>query len=231
MTQIKLYFGGGLDLSIFGYMCMRCGKKLKKGDEVIKISEFQLYHSVCYKRNREEAYENIGKSDQQFLREVSLNMDSFKTLVDSESISDSKSFYRIWGKQLSNIHLLSAVMADAEWFGSMGFIEKIRLKRRLNQQRNTLTEIGNFYREVYGALQIERHMKELYPSSGEPTLEKLKNEEMEALEMLRKQIFDVCNDLETLSRDVKKVSRKTALKIRERMKRQIQEIPKLIEIL
>jgi len=74
-------------------------------------------------------------------------------------------------------------------------------------------------------------MKELYPSSGEPTIEQLKDEESKALEMLKNQIFEVCSNLENLSEDAKKVSRKTALEIRKEMRRQIQEIPKHIETL
>ena len=218
-------------MSVFGYYCMRCGRKLRKGDSVVKFSEFQLYHPECYKKDREEAYDNLGKLDQRFLKEVGLNLNAFRTLVDSESIGDSRSFYEVWGKQLTTIHLLGAVMADAEIFGSLGFIKKIRLKRRLSQQRNTLIEIGDFYREVYGALQIERRMKELYPSSSEPTTEQLKEEESRVLEMLKKQIMELCDNLESLFKDVKKVSRKTAQKTREEMKRQIQEIPKHIETL
>jgi len=205
---------------------MRCRRKLKKGDSIVKFSEFQLYHPECYKKDREEAYENIGKLDQRFLREVRLNLGAFKTLVDSESISNSKSFYEIWGKQLTNINLLSVVMADAEIFGGLGFIKKIRLKRRLNQQRNSLIEIGDFYREVYGSLQIERRMKELYPSSSEPTIEQLKERETESLEMLKEHINELCDNLEALSTDIKEVSRKTAQKTREEMRRQIKEMPK-----
>jgi len=193
----------------------------------VKIGKFFiLYHPECYKKNREEAFEYIGKSDEQNLKEFKSNVGSFRSLLDSESISDSHSFFRTWGKQLSNVHLLSAVIGNAELFGSLGFFERMRLKRRLNQQRNAVIDVGNFYTEVYGTSQTERHMKELYPSSGEPTLEQLKNRESQALELLKEQISEVSNDLEALFNDAKKISRKTALKIKEEMKRQIREIPK-----
>ena len=218
-------------MSLLGYYCIICGKKLKKGDSVIKLSDFQVYHPDCYKKDREEAYENIGKLDQQFLGEVRSHLDAFKTLVESESISDSKSFYGIWGKQLFSIDLLGAVIAEAEMFGSLGFLKKIQLKRQLSKQRNTLIEIGTLYREDYGAIQIERHMKELFPSTGEPTLEQLKDEEKKALAILKEQNVELCNALETLYSDIKEVSKETAYKTREEMKRQIQQIPKRVESL
>lgn len=218
-------------MSFFGYQCFHCGKKLKKGDPVIRISKFLLYHPECYREKRREAYEDIIKLDQRSLGETRSHLDAFRDLVDSESIGESKLFYEIWGKQLMNFNNLSIVMSNAEMFGSLGFLEKIRLNRQLNQYRNTLFQIAEFYREVCGALKIKRRMKELYPSTGEPTLEQLKEEERKSLETLKGQIIELCDNLEKLYNDLKGISRKTAQKVWKEVRYQIQEIPKKIETL
>lgn len=222
---------GSFDMSFFEYRCFRCKGKLEKGNPVIRLSEFLLYHPECYKRNRKEAFEDIIKLDQRSLEETHSHLDAFKNLVDSDSISESEAFYEIWGKQLMNATRLSIVMSTAEMFGSMGFLEKIRLKRRLKQYRNTLFEIAAFYREVYDAFKIKRRMKELFPSTGEPTIEQLKEEERKALKELKSQIIELLDNAETLYNDAKDVSRKTAQRIRKEFKRQIREIPKQIETL
>lgn len=204
---------------------------MKRGDSVIKLSELRLYHPECYKKDREEACEGIGKLDQQFLREVCLNLGAFKTLVDSKSIGDNKSFYEIWGKQLTNLNLLDAVIGLAEFYGSLGFLKKIRLRRRVNQYRNVLMEIASSYREIYSALRIQRHMKELFPSTGKPTIEQLKEEEWRVLNEIKKQVIEWCDELETFHKDIERTSSRASEEVRKRIQQQIQEIPGLITIL
>ena len=98
-------------------------KKLKKGDSVIKLNDFQVYHVDCYKKHMEAVYESVGKLSQQFLGEIRSYLDSFKALVHSESISDSKSFYKIWGKQILSTDLVDAIITEAERLKNISFLK------------------------------------------------------------------------------------------------------------
>jgi len=198
---------------------------------VIKLSEFQFYHVDCYKKDREEAYKNEGKLDQQYLRETSQNLDAFRHMVDSESISDSKSFHKMWGKQLNTVLHLESVMANAGISGTLGFLDKIRLGRQINRLRRTSMEIASLYRETYSALQIERSSKERFLSPADPTLDQLKEEERKLLNEIKEQINEWCNKTESVQKEMQRIAHRTSQKWKEEIRRQIQEIPKLVEIL
>jgi len=177
--------------------CIFCGKKLKKSDSVIRLGELQICHPDCYKEKLEKNYEEVGLFEQRSLREARSYLNAFKALINSESVSSSKSFYEAWGNQLFSFDLLNSVILFAEISGSLGFLQKIRPKRILEKYRKTLMDIGTSYREDYGNMQIARKMKEMYPSSGEPTLEQLKEGEMEALETIKRQVNELCDNVET----------------------------------
>lgn len=212
-------------------LCIFCGKKLRKGDSIIKVSKFQLCHANCYRENRENTYDGIGNLEQGFLSKPRSNLNAFKDLVNSESTSDSKSFYGIWSNQLSNIIHFDFIIGIAELSGSLGFLQKIRLKRMLEKYRKTLNEVGTSYLEDYGNIKIKRQMRELYPSSGEPTIEQLKEGEKEALEIIKSQITELCSSIEAFYGDLRKLSDKTVQKEKEKIRHQIREIPKLVKIL
>jgi len=216
-------------MNTFKSWCVLCGKKLKKGDPVIRLGELQICHPDCYKEKLEKTYEEVGLFEQRSLREARSYLNAFKALANSESVSSSKSFYEAWGNQLFSFDLLSSVILFAEISGSLGFLQKIRLKRMLEKYRKTLMDIGASYLEDYGNIQIARKMKDLYPSFGEPTLEQLKEGEMEALDIIKRQINELCNNVETLYDDLKKISNKTVQRTREQITRKIRGIPKHIK--
>lgn len=133
--------------------------KLKKGDKVIKFHAFLMYHPECYRKERERVLENTGQLYEHFMDSARSYMDDFRSLIDSEKISDSNIFYHSWGKQLTSVSILNDIIANAERHGSIGFLQSIRMKRKTAKLQNALIALGTSYREDYGAIRIERSVK------------------------------------------------------------------------
>lgn len=206
-------------------------KKLKKGDKVIEFGKFHIYHPECYRKDRESVLENIGKLDQQSLIDANRNIDDFRKVVNSPAVSDSWAFYQSWGKMLFTIDLLVYIIAEGERSGTIGFLQKFRLKKHLSECRNEIIQIGTSYREDYGTIRIALDMKKRFPSSGEPTMRQLQEEENNALNTLRKEIDGICNSMEIVRKKLIPISKKTAQKERAEIEEQIRKIPKQITIL
>lgn len=212
-------------MRIFHAFCIRCDKELKKGDKVVKFGNFQMYHAECFKKDREEVLRNAGALCENHLSDAHQRIASFKKVVDSKAIAESEIFYEAWGKLSLVIDLFRCVLSDAEHFGLIGFLHKNGLRRKLSLSRDVIIGIGKSYLEDYGEIKVERTMKELYPSSNEPSLQDLREEESNALSRLKQQIEELNNSLEKMYAELKTLSYKIAQKEREEIEKQIRNIP------
>ena len=114
-------------------------------------------------------------------------------------------------------------------YAVVGLLHKTRLTRKLANACNSLAEAGKLYFKDLLPIKIEIHNREMYPSTKEPSIDALKEEEQRALESLRDRIKGVCNNSKAVLQELKRISEKMTEAERKEMAKEIQEIPKQVK--
>lgn len=218
-------------MSIFQPRCTHCGEPLYIGDKIRKIRDYVLYHPECYTIRRTEDLRTLGDFERNSLMDAYSLMNRVHEIFTTNDIAETDVFYSAWGDLLSCNTRLEAVYAMVKMFGEVGMIEGFKLNRSFKRLSSSIFEISERYREEYGAVNIDRIMQEMYPSSNNPSIEDLEKLCKAILDEIIEDSVTIYTSLRELHEKLSEILRKSLINRRKNIEKEIREIQQLVEVL
>jgi len=169
---------------------------MTKGELAIIVNDFIIYHPNCYRKEREEAFNGLGITYNEWLDDTALRIDDFALTASIDSIKDMQVFYNSWVKQLMVPQILKFIVWYAQRMGVIGPIHEYQLNRKINNVFRMIVGIAEEYRDGFGAIRIVDSMK------------------------------SISNESKLLLHEVKGISKKLTEAERKKLRKQIENIDK-----
>ena len=199
-------------MTIFKPNCTYCHKRLQKNDLTIMFGKANIWHENCYGEHLEKTFQNAWFREIIILKKVkkSLNRLRSKILsVNSKALDFSK-----FSKDFDiNIISLKSITDTCKGLNN---IQKNGIMKTLEKLLENMTKLSTSYSEFLGQHAF---------SKTELTLEQYTEKNRDVLETLRKKCIELIDNLMDVHHQLKSLEIKTQKKIRNEIKKQIDEIP------
>jgi hypothetical protein len=191
-------------------ICPYCGNEVKKGEQVVPLDNDVIAHINCRKDAIEQSLSQFVENRNDEIRKLSIGNDNLLLIANIDVLRD--------GSALNNLDFINAqlpipIIADAERYGVINWLNSFKLRRKVKQIVNEAHNIRTSYTEEYIQIKHKISDRESIPSDelnsvALEMIQDLKNEEQTILQSTANSITEIYKLNKLIISDINKLSEK-----------------------